>query len=134
MEDLVELRTLLAATLEEDGHDVIEAGEFSSAAAVLSAPEACDAVVADVRLPDGSGIALAALARKAGIPVLLCTGEPDAMRTLDELGMPHLHKPFTLDALINWISEVAGYAATRRDARPQRGERTVAQHRPFAVS
>ena len=116
VEDFVDLRTLLAITLGEEGHDIIEAADFTTAATVLSMEGACDAVVADVRLPDGSGIALAELARNAGLPALLCTGDPDAITFLAEQGVYHLRKPFPLDVLTGWISDVAGYASSRRNA------------------
>jgi DNA-binding NtrC family response regulator len=115
VEDLEDLRILLAATLWDEGHVVIEASDFPAAVAVLAAPDTCDAVVADVRLPSGSGIALADLARQAGIPVLLCTGDPQAMSMLGEQGIRHLRKPFPLGALTDWISEVAELAAPRRN-------------------
>ena len=118
VEDSADVRTLLAATLREEGHEVIEAADFASAAALLAGSEACDAVVADVRLPDGSGIALADLAQDAGIPTLLCTGDIDAMVTLGRQNIRHLRKPFPLDALPHWMWEVAGYAAPRRNIQP----------------
>jgi hypothetical protein len=35
-----------------------------------------------------------------GIPVIVMTGHPDMIETLDLLGWPHMRKPFRLDQLL----------------------------------
>jgi DNA-binding response OmpR family regulator len=55
--------------------------------------------VIDVVLPDGSGLAVAREAMRAGIVPLVVSGHPEECRRLEAAGMPCLVKPFRLAAL-----------------------------------
>ncbi|MGE0226503.1 MAG: hypothetical protein AB7S57_24760, partial [Acetobacteraceae bacterium] len=55
--------------------------------------------------PGGSGLDLARLAQRAGLPVLLCTGDSEMMMWLEARGVPHLRKPFYLQSLTAWLAE-----------------------------
>lgn len=107
VEDRPDIREMLAAALRADGHHVEEAYDVTTAMAALMTPDSCDAVISDVGLPGGSGIDLADRAARAGIPALLCTGDPDAMMLLDGRRIRYLRKPFAATALLAWVDELA---------------------------
>jgi CheY-like chemotaxis protein len=73
-----------------------------------------DLIVADQRLPDGTGVDVARLMRAvdARVPLLVVTGDtaPDDIALLRASGLPVLHKPFTSNEL--W----SALQAARRDA------------------
>jgi DNA-binding response OmpR family regulator len=104
VEDSPEVRTLLADVLREAGHDVVEAYDLKTAVQGLSSAPSCEAVVTDAMLPGGSvGLQIATMAKHVGVPVLVCTGHPDAMMVLQAQGVAYLQKPFDTDALLMWI-------------------------------
>ena len=74
-----------------------------------------DLLVADQRLPDGTGIDAARLlqAVDASVPVLVVTGDtaPDDIALLRASGLPVLHKPFTSNEL--WVALRALGGASR---------------------
>jgi FixJ family two-component response regulator len=57
----------------------------------------------NVGLPDGSGRDIAALARAAGIKIVLTSGHPDALQALNAARVEHLAKPFRIPTLIEMI-------------------------------
>lgn len=65
-------------------------------------------MIADVRLPDGSGLDLAAKARDLGKPVILITGNGDVRQMLDERGITYLPKPFRLSEFAAAINGCLG--------------------------
>jgi CheY-like chemotaxis protein len=69
-----------------------------------AAPNAYDLVITDQTMPSATGLALARdlLARRPGLPVILCTGhiDPIAQRELESAGIRGLlHKPVEPDEL-----------------------------------
>jgi CheY-like chemotaxis protein len=62
-------------------------------------------------MPDISGYELARRAANMNIPTLLCTGHPDAMGELQDVGCPHLAKPFSPHELISEAAAVIACAA-----------------------
>jgi DNA-binding response OmpR family regulator len=111
VEDRPDIRELLATELRASGHCVEEAYDVKMALAALATLGCCDAVISDVVLPGGSGVEIAEAATNAGIPVLLCTGHPDAMMLLQARGIRHLRKPFPPSALVAWIDATSGSPA-----------------------
>jgi DNA-binding response OmpR family regulator len=107
IEDTADVRMMLAAWLEDEGHDVIEADSLASAMAAFQPPHRYEAVIADVLLPDGSGQDLAELARQAGVPVLLCTGDINTLNSLQNQGFRCLSKPFRFEALAAWLADMS---------------------------
>ncbi|MBV9377078.1 MAG: hypothetical protein JO320_18840 [Alphaproteobacteria bacterium] len=51
-------------------------------------------------------LAAAKLAEQAGVPSILCTGNPDMMAMLDEEGVRYLRKPFRAHELLSWLDEL----------------------------
>jgi DNA-binding response OmpR family regulator len=98
VEDDESVLKVICEAVAQAGHDARCVATAAEARAQL-ASGGCDLVIADVRLPDGSGIDLASEAAQAGRKTLLVTGHPDVMRQLDALGLPYVAKPFQLDVL-----------------------------------
>jgi DNA-binding response OmpR family regulator len=109
-EDDPNLRNLVSNTLTVEGYDVLGAASGREAAEILEnatriawSTEAIDLVIADVRMPQMTGLALLEMLRVAGwpIPFVLMTAFPDdEIRTLASVyDVPLLEKPFTLDEL-----------------------------------
>jgi DNA-binding response OmpR family regulator len=119
VEDQADIRDVLHETFTEAGHTVTLAANVQQAEAALAAggPDAPDGVhllLTDLLLPGGSGLALAAGARARGIRVLLCSGHPDQMADLAQRGIPLLHKPFTLQHLLDQVAAVMAAPDMRR--------------------
>jgi DNA-binding response OmpR family regulator len=93
VEDQPEVLRVLCQGVSHFGYDAICVGGFAEAIEHLRSGVP-DLLVADVRLPDGSGLDLAAKARELGKPVILMTGYPEVARLLDERGISYLPKPF----------------------------------------
>ena len=109
-EDDSEMRSLVAAALRRDGHEVIEAADGldllfwveSQQASALRARR--DVVVTDVRMPGASGLEVLAALRHSQptIPVVIVTGfgDADTHFTAHWLGASAVFdKPFDLAAL-----------------------------------
>jgi DNA-binding response OmpR family regulator len=101
------LRTTLAEQLALDGEFAPhEAATAAEAEAVLAGAEPrCDAVLLDIRLPDGDGRELCARLRQRGIrvPIIMLTGadsEDDVVRGLDAGANDYIAKPFRLNELL----------------------------------
>jgi DNA-binding NtrC family response regulator len=57
-------------------------------------------VLLDVVMPGMPALEFALHSTQRGIPVIVMTGHPDMIETLDRLGCPHIRKPFRLDQLL----------------------------------
>ena len=103
VEDDRETRQLVEAWLAEEGYRVSSVGRCSAAAAaVRDAPY--DAIILDLRLPDGNGIGLCREWRQAGIrtPILIVTARTDVssrVEGLDAGADDYLGKPFAIAEL-----------------------------------
>ncbi len=103
VDDDVILRDALKAHLEFDGHFVVHiAGTLQEATAKLNAHEAWfDALILDIRLPDGNGRDFCAALREQGqrMPIILLTGsdlEGDVVRGLEAGANDYITKPFRM--------------------------------------
>jgi two-component system, OmpR family, response regulator len=115
VDDQPDIREVVKGGLEEHGYRVLGAADGCAMRYAL-ATEAVDLVVLDMVLPDESGLALAAVARRHGVPVLLISGSPDVLRRADELPGRCLAKPFRLSELAAAVDEML---AGRRPAAPK---------------
>ena len=102
-EDDARLADLLERSLREQGYavDVCAEGER---ALYLAAVNEYDAIVLDVGLPRGDGLAVSRELRRRGrrVPILMLTardGVPDRVAGLDAGADDYLTKPFALDEL-----------------------------------
>jgi DNA-binding response OmpR family regulator len=94
------VRMALASFLQGCGFKVLQQVDAESAIAAITAYVVpLDLVLSDVRLSgamDGFALAQWVRANCAGLPVVLCSGDPDKARTAHELcaGEPFLTKPY----------------------------------------
>lgn len=113
VDDDGDVREMLCDFLEGQGYHVARAATLSGAVARLLGGD-INLVIVDVRLPDGSGVALADKARDGGVPAILLTGHPDALARVGDLTHPHLAKPFRLTELEALVESCLCLAAERR--------------------
>ena len=97
VDDDPQVREIVAEILGDFGHRVVAAGGGIEALQVLDDTPGIELVITDVRMPDISGLELAARATRArdGLKVILISGyflDPD-------IGMRVLHKPFRMTEL-----------------------------------
>ncbi len=107
VDDDPDLRLTLAEQLAVDGEfSSIQTGTLSEAEERLAAKDVrFDAVILDVRLPDGDGRDFCLRLRRQGhkMPVIMLTGsddETDVVRGLDSGANDYIAKPFRLNELL----------------------------------
>ena len=100
VDDDADIRELLVVFFEGAG---FRAGAVATGAALRRRFAESDIVVLDAALRGESGVALAAEVRAAGIPLVVITGDYEAMEQLRELPYPVLHKPFRLADLLSAV-------------------------------
>ena len=89
VEDEFLTRLALAEVLSNEGFEVFEAATGDEAVELIDDPDGFDAVVTDINMPgkrDGIAVAEYARQRHPMIPIIYCTGRPDALRTPGVLG------------------------------------------------
>jgi signal transduction histidine kinase/ActR/RegA family two-component response regulator len=102
VDDDDEVASLAAEMIKELGHDVRRVANGAKAIEVLDSSEPLDLVFSDVVMPGGiSGIdvALEIWLRRPGLPVVLATGFPDALREAEADKLQVLPKPYNLQGL-----------------------------------
>jgi two-component system response regulator (stage 0 sporulation protein F) len=114
-EDDDEIRTVICATLRDDGYDVTEAVDGSElvdwiAATVEGQAQPFDVIVSDIQMPGFTALDVMAGLRRAvsRIPIILTTAYGDASTRLTarRLGARRvLDKPFDLSALRAAVAE-----------------------------
>lgn len=103
LEDEPELAEMLVTSFKRRGDGVDHAATVEEALAAISV-QTYDALILDIRLPDGSGADVLRAVRQQGdnMPIILITGFPakeDAAQLLDIGGDDYLRKPFDLSEL-----------------------------------
>jgi DNA-binding response OmpR family regulator len=98
-EDQPEIRLSVCDTLHAAGHEVVAADTISSACEALGLRN-FDLMVSDISLSDGSGRDLAQDVARAGLKILLMTGDPKQMISLEQDGVSYLGKPFAPETLL----------------------------------
>jgi CheY-like chemotaxis protein len=91
---------LMTEILEADLCATVTCAKTGSAAAEAIQMASFDLAIIDVGMPGISGYELAQRAANNNIPVLLCTGYPDALIKLKHHDVPHLAKPFQFNELV----------------------------------
>jgi signal transduction histidine kinase/CheY-like chemotaxis protein/HAMP domain-containing protein len=113
VDDVDQLRDVLAQNLEDRGYDVLVAGSGSEALAVLAREAQVDVLVTDLSMPGMNGIAVIRAARERwpGLPAVLLTGYAgeESVRTMEGPAVgPYVlaHKPITTDDLVELIESL----------------------------
>ena len=117
VEDDAVLREGLTELFVREGYQVTEAGSVREARARLD--DAVQAIVMDVGLPDGDGVALCREWRAMGDtrPILFLTArdeEFDVVRGLDSGGNDYVTKPFRMQELLSRVRVLLRGSAPRR--------------------
>lgn len=108
VEDDEAVRSVLRDAIELAGHEITCVGRYADAKAAM-AEERYALLVADARLPDGSGRALAEHAAQSGLKAVLLSGFPDEQLGSTALGRVHfLQKPFRIEDLLATIERSLG--------------------------
>src|SRR4051794_41890032 len=113
VDDHEALREGLEVMLTHSGHEVLGVAGNVAAALDLVAVSEPDIAIVDIRLPDGSGIALTRelLARRPDLGVILYTGDSDAellYEGLDSGARGYALKAGSMEELAAAIDRVAG--------------------------
>ena len=107
VEDDKTLNKNIALALETEGYSILSAECLAGAEGKI---EACDLVLLDVKLPDGSGTDFCRdIVKKSGKPVIFltsCDDENDIVRGLDCGGDDYITKPFRLRELLSRIKAI----------------------------
>lgn len=121
VDDEVTMSRATGRLLARMGFDVVTA-ESPLQALSLAHDEAVDVVVADINLPNFSGVELAHELRAAGLdaPILFISGDPSALTDAHAAGFPRtrsLAKPFTAAQLNEAIWEILAPQSTDAEER-----------------
>jgi DNA-binding NtrC family response regulator len=114
VEDREALRQMLVRALAGEGYVVVAAGDVAEARAALASGERIDLVISDLKLPDGSGLDVLALAREHAAPqppppvvVLTGFGSVAAAVAAMKLGAADfLEKPVDLERLFRLVASL----------------------------
>ena len=98
VEDDDDVQAVLAGFLEHCGYRLALANDGNAGAEILRAARP-DLLITDVQLRGGNGDDLAKLASAMNVPVLLISGQPEAIHQHQAVPVAFMQKPFRLDAL-----------------------------------
>ena len=112
VEDEPLIREIMAESLEDAGFDVIQASTGDEAISVIHADiVTITALVTDFHMPgnaDGADVAFCIRQKWPGLPVVIASGRPDAMKLSwqEENGYRLLRKPYGPRQLIGVLREL----------------------------
>ena len=119
VEDFDLLYPLMSDLIEQAGHSA-DCVKTKAAATALLGPGSHSLVIADVRLPDGTGHEIAALANDFGIKAILMSGHPEELQTMTSNQVVHLAKPFQVEEFERIVAEQLGDAQASAQQPPAR--------------
>jgi len=107
VEDDFATRESLAALLRQMGHMPIVADRADDGMRVLRSSENVDIIITDVVMPGMNGIEFSQHVRKTrpGLPIVLVTGDADALDAVLASGAVALLKPYSPDTLRRVLKE-----------------------------
>ena len=124
VEDDVDNLELIGSVLEDEGARILSAGSLAGALAV-SCEQPVDVLVSDLELPDGDGCGLLTQLRQRDehreLPAIAVTGYSEQKwRDRAAAGgfVRYAVKPFSLEKLVAWISELSAGAASASASAP----------------
>jgi DNA-binding response OmpR family regulator len=100
VEDQPDVCALVEMALKAFGHYRVSAARTGDQALPLLDRDRPDLVLLDGVMPGMPAMEFALHSSRRGIPLIVMTGHPDTIETLDLLGWPCLRKPFRLDQLV----------------------------------
>ena len=107
VEDDYAMRESLAALLKQMGHVPIVVDRADDGMRVLRSAEKLDTIITDVVMPGMNGIEFAAHVRneRPGLPIVLVTGDADALDAVLASGAVALLKPYSPETLRRVLKE-----------------------------
>lgn len=107
VEDDYATQQALSALLKQMGHEPLVADRGDDALRILASQAAIDVIISDVVMPGMTGIEFASRVRKLrpGVPVVLVTGDSDALDAVLASGAVALLKPYSPDRLRRVLGE-----------------------------
>lgn len=115
VDDDDDVRSIIALMLAARGYRVSVAASAKVMRDILCDGDPVDAVVLDVVLRGERGFGLQLEATISGVPVVMISGNPEAMRLAADLHLPILPKPFRADELYKSLDKAI--ASGRREQR-----------------
>jgi DNA-binding NtrC family response regulator len=113
----------VGVALEEFGHYRVSTVGTADQALPLLDRDRPDLVLLDGIMPGMPALEFALHSMQRGIPLIVMTGHPAMIVTLDALGWPHIRKPFSLDQL---LVECAAAIVEYKKTSPWSGPRSIA--------
>ena len=113
VEDSNDVQELLCLALANEGHAAHGVETVAEGSSALEGGN-YELLIADMRLPDGSGAELADRALTRGIEALLTTGHPDEMQLLERRGIDYLRKPFPMKDMVRLVARLVAKRRLRR--------------------
>ena len=107
VEDDYATQQALSALLKQMGHEPLVADRGDEALRILASQATIDVIISDVVMPGMTGIEFASRVRKLrpGVPVVLVTGDSDALDAVLASGAVALLKPYSPDRLRRVLGE-----------------------------
>ena len=105
VEDSNDVQQLLCLALANEGHAAHGVETVAQGSSALEGGN-YELLIADIRLPDGSGAELADRALTRGIEALLTTGHPEEMQLLERRGIGYLRKPFPMKDMVRLVARL----------------------------
>jgi DNA-binding response OmpR family regulator len=106
VDDNEDVLTVLVEMLRDAGFCVTPADSGGAMRDILGVENpAIDAVVLDCRMPGEPSAQLALHAKSLNLPIVMISGNIEAMQFADENGLQLLAKPFRMAGLLNAIDE-----------------------------
>src|ERR1700674_2877119 len=105
VEDNGDVRDVIVEVLQASNYRVSEASEGSTMRSVVESDDAVDCVVLDVVMPGEPSGSLALHLKGMGIPVVMISGNPNAIGFAEDNGLQLLRKPFRSQELCEAIAK-----------------------------
>ena len=125
VDDHRDVQEMMKGILERRGYEVVVAGSVATALDVIASRHV-DVVISDLRLPDGSGYALASRLAEMGIVAIALTGSAaaeDAAQSREAGFLEHLTKPVDLTRLESTIVRARSLRPSNDDGRLRQATR-----------
>jgi two-component system, NtrC family, response regulator PilR len=113
VEDSNDVQELLCLALANEGHAAHGVETVAQGSSALEGGN-YELLIADIRLPDGSGAELADRALTRGVEALLTTGHPEEMQILERRGVDYLRKPFPMKDMLRLVDRLVAKGRLRR--------------------
>jgi two-component system, OmpR family, response regulator len=104
VDDNGDVRDVIVASLQEHNYRVSSAPGGSVMRDLLETSDTVDCVILDALMPGEASASLALHLKERGIPVVMISGSPDAIKYAMDNGLQLLRKPFHLQELYSAVN------------------------------